>query len=127
MRQSSGERKPVTVTPLIVQAGPEDDQTVLVHLFHELIGDARAREMAENVRSLLSAERGLPGPAPNPLTDRELEVLRLLALSIEDAEIADKLDISRHTVLIHIRNAREKLNVRNRMDAVLVAQRRGLL
>ena len=126
MRQSSGERKPVTVTPLIVQAGPEDDQTVLVHLFHELIDDTRAREVAENVQSLFSVERGMQGPDPNPLTDRELEVLRLLALSLEDAEIADQLDISRHTVLTRIRNAREKLNARNRTEAILIALRRGL-
>ncbi|MCY4652885.1 MAG: PAS domain-containing protein [Dehalococcoidia bacterium] len=59
MRQSSGERKPVTVTPLIIQVGRESEPTILVHLFHELIDNTRAREVAENVQSLLSVERGL--------------------------------------------------------------------
>ena len=93
----------------------------------ELIDDTRAREVAENIQSLLSVEMGRPGPAPNPLTDRELEVLRLLALSLEDAEIADQLGISPLTVQTHIRNARKKLNAKNRMEAILIALHRGLL
>ena len=127
MRQVSGERKPVTVTPLIIHMSPEDEPTILVHLFHELIDDTRAREVAEDVQSLLLVERGLPEGAPSSLTRRELEVLRLLAISIEDSEIADQLDISRHTVLTHIRNARKKLNAKNRTEAILIALRRSLL
>lgn len=60
-------------------------------------------------------------------TIREMEVLRLLALGHDTKEIADELHISPHTVLNHIRNIREKLQVPTRLGAVLAAQRRGLL
>lgn len=127
MRQSSGERKPVTVTPLIIQVGRESEPTILVHLFHELIDNTRAREVAENVQSLLSVERGLLKGDTSLLTRRELEVLRLLAISLEDSEIAGQLEISPLTVQTHIRNARKKLNAKNRTEAILIALRRGLL
>ncbi len=60
-------------------------------------------------------------------TIRKMEVLRLLALGHDTKEIADELHISPHTVLNHIRNIREKLQVPTRLGAVLAAQRRGLL
>ena len=127
---SSGERKRVTVTPLIIYQGQEDEQSLLVHLFHENTNDARAKTVAENVHSVLSTKRELtetPAAKVKPLTIRELEVLRLLAMALEAGEIADRLDLSYHTVLNHIRNARHKLNAKNRLEAVLAAQRRGLL
>ncbi len=130
----SGRRKRVTVTPFIVNQDQQDDQTLLVHLFHEQIDDARAKTVAENVHSVLSTERERAGSPDAPLTDgakplsiRELEVLRLLAMSLEAGEIAERLELSSHTILNHIRNARQKLKARNRLDAVLAAQRRGLL
>ena len=108
--------------------GHMDDETIVAYLFHDWISDAQAGKVAESVRSLVT-------PTPDcvyddglePLTQRELQALRLVALSLEIPYIADSLGISSHTVLAHIRNARENLKARNRMDAVLIAQRRGLL
>ena len=61
------------------------------------------------------------------LTVREIEVLRLVAASLDIVQIADQLYVSTHTILNHIRNARLKLNAPNKLSAVLSAQRLGLL
>ena len=61
------------------------------------------------------------------LTNRETEVLRLVALSLDSRQLAEELHISEHTVLNHIRNARVKLNAANKLNAVLTARRLGLI
>ena len=61
------------------------------------------------------------------LTNRELKVLRLVALSLDTKQIARELHLSPHTVLNHIRNARVKLNAANKLGAVLTARRLGLI
>lgn len=122
MRHSSGERKPVSVIPLIVHAGHDEDGTVIIHLFHERMDNARAEEVAESVRSLIVSDDDFHPPTPS-----ELRVLRMVASSMEDAEIADRLGVTLHTVHAHIRNVRKKLKAKDRLEAVMVAQRRGLL
>jgi LuxR family maltose regulon positive regulatory protein len=82
------------------------------------------------VRTLLAALSGAseddPGlafapdrqPLFEPLTERELEVLRLLAEGMTNPEIGERLYISRPTVKTHVRNIFGKLDVHNRRDAV---------
>ena len=65
-------------------------------------------------------------PAPR-LTDRELEVLRLVALGKSNREIAGDLFISENTVKNHVRNILEKLHLHTRMEAVMYAVREKLL
>ena len=62
-----------------------------------------------------------------PLTVRELEVVRLLAEGEKVALISRRLHLSEHTVLNHIRNARESLGVANRLELVTRVRRLGLL
>ena len=61
------------------------------------------------------------------LTQRELEVLRLVSLGWRTPRIADELGISYHTVRNHIRHCRRKLGAATKLDAVLTAIRRGIL
>ncbi len=61
---------------------------------------------------------------PVPLTDRETEVLRLLAERLSNKEIAHRLVVSTHTVRNHTANIFGKLQVENRVQAV-VAGRTG--
>jgi DNA-binding NarL/FixJ family response regulator len=65
-------------------------------------------------------------PAPR-LTERELEVLRLVARGMNNRDIARQLFISENTVKNHIRNILEKLQLHSRMEAVVYAVREKLL
>jgi len=65
-------------------------------------------------------------PTPDPLTPRELEVLRLIAQGLDNQEIADKLVISEATVRTHVSNILGKLHVASRTQAALYALREGL-
>ena len=66
------------------------------------------------------------GPS-SPLTARELAVLRLLARGAETADIARELGISATTVRNHVQHLLEKLGAHNRLQAVSLARRHGLL
>ena len=61
------------------------------------------------------------------LTDRELEVLRLVARGLANKEIAHQLFISENTVKNHVRNILEKLHLHSRVEAAVYAHRQHLL
>ncbi|MBM9487368.1 helix-turn-helix transcriptional regulator [Pseudomonas sp. ICBG1301] len=67
------------------------------------------------------------GAADNPLSQRELEVLQLIALGNSNLEIADRLFISLHTVKTHARRIHSKLGVERRTQAVAKAKTLGLM
>jgi LuxR family maltose regulon positive regulatory protein len=62
-----------------------------------------------------------------PLSERELEVLRLIADGLSNAEIADKLVIAQGTVKRHINNIYGKLGVQSRTQAVARGRELNLL
>jgi DNA-binding NarL/FixJ family response regulator len=64
------------------------------------------------------------GPA---LTERENQVLKLLAVGMSNREIGDRLVISEATVKFHVRNLRDKLEVRRRTQIVHTATRQGIV
>ena len=68
-----------------------------------------------------------PDDQPGDLTPREMEVMRLLVSGLRNAEIADKLTISRRTVETHRANIMQKLDLRTQDDLVRYALRRGLV
>jgi DNA-binding NarL/FixJ family response regulator len=73
---------------------------------------------------------GAPAPQPSadsPLTPRELDVLRLIADGVGNAEIAERLHIGLGTVKGHIRDILEKLSAADRTQAAVNALRRGYL
>ena len=65
-------------------------------------------------------------PTPEPLTEREVEVLQLVAQGISNQEISARLVISDATVRTHIGNILNKLHLANRVQAALYALRKGL-
>lgn len=89
--------------------------------------------IARKVVMRMSAEhnRGHPRPAdelaPETLTARELEILTLLADGMNNRAIAESLVISDRTVQAHLTSIFAKLHVTSRLEAVLLAIRRGLL
>jgi DNA-binding NarL/FixJ family response regulator len=72
----------------------------------------------------------LPRPAPpkelDDLSERELEVFRLIARGLSNGEIAQELYISETTVKTHITHILQKLNLRDRVQAVVLAYQTGI-
>ena len=83
--------------------------------------DARLAE------SLVSAREGLPSPLAENLTQRELQVLQVLAEGLPNKSIASELGISEHTVRFHVNSILGKLGAQSRTQAVSLAARLGLI
>ncbi len=92
--------------------------------------DLEARDLAAAVRMVGLGMTMFPPkseqPKP-PLTEREREVLDLIAVGSTNREIAETLFLSPHTVKEHTSTLYRKLGARNRAEAVQLAQRIGLL
>jgi DNA-binding NarL/FixJ family response regulator len=74
----------------------------------------------------LRQDRQSAGPSPGPLdelTDREHQILELLATGISNKEIARELNLSEKTIKHYMTNILQKLQVRNRVEAALLAQK----
>ncbi|MFI6977295.1 helix-turn-helix transcriptional regulator [Embleya sp. NPDC050154] len=106
-------------------AHPKPAATLRPRIPHPTI----ATPKAASAESTESAESTRPVPRaahPDRLTDREVEVLRLIVDGLTNAGIAAALSIGEATVKTHINNAFAKINARNRADAVRYADSRGL-
>ncbi len=92
-----------------------------------LISPSMASKLLSEFTSLAKkADDRQSVPTPR-LTDRELEVLKLVAEGMSNKEIAGELFISENTVKNHVRNILEKLHLHSRMEAVVYAVREKLL
>jgi len=79
------------------------------------------------VHHLAQSFRSVPTVAPQELSERELEVLRLLATGLATESIAADLHLSVHTVRNHIRHILEKIGAHSRLEAVAVATHEGII
>jgi DNA-binding NarL/FixJ family response regulator len=111
-----------------------------------LLKDVEPNELVDAIR-VVAAGNSLFGPAaterlvarfaqePEPaavrslddLTDREREILRLLATGLSNAELAQRLHLSETTVKTHVSAVLRKLRVRDRVQAVIAAYEAGLV
>jgi len=99
-----------------------------------LLKDMRAEELADAVRRVRQGLRVIdPELAteswvePDPLTDRERQVLRLAGDGVTSAEIADQLSLSEGTVRNYLSEAISKLGAGNRIEAARIARTKGWL
>jgi len=94
-----------------------------------LINPSMAAKLITEFATLAKREADeQPEQLPVPkLTDREMEVLKLVAKGASNRDIAKALFISENTVKNHVRNILEKLQIHSRMEAVMVAVREKLI
>ncbi|PVG83108.1 DNA-binding response regulator [Nocardioides gansuensis] len=97
----------------------------VVHEGQSLISPSMAVKLIDEFKSMSKPEKA-QGPGFK-LTDRELEVLRLVAKGMNNRDVAKALFISENTVKNHVRNILEKLQLHSRMEAVMFAMREKLL
>jgi DNA-binding NarL/FixJ family response regulator len=100
-----------------------------VHGGQSLINPSMAAKLLTEFATLAKhdqEERVEQVPAPK-LTDREMQVLKLVARGMNNRDIAKELFISENTVKNHVRNILEKLQIHSRMEAVMIAVREKLI
>jgi DNA-binding NarL/FixJ family response regulator len=98
--------------------------------FEELWGNWRRLTLDEAVAAVERARQSgqtAAASAANGLTERELEVIRLVAEGLSNAEIGARLFVSEHTVHRHLANIRRKLKLSSRAAVAVHAARHGLL
>lgn len=99
-----------------------------VHAGEAILAPVMAARLLEEFRSLAAAPPRESAAAPSPeLSERELDVLRLVAQGLSNKEIADALNLSEHTVKTHLANILAKLHLRSRAHAAAYAVQAGLV
>ena len=100
----------------------------VVHSGESLIQPALAKKVLKEFAHLAKETHAPQKHTPiRELSDREVEVLKLVAEGNSNKEIADKLSISEKTVKAHLRSTFRKLEVSDRAQAVAYAMRKGLV
>jgi len=89
--------------------------------------EGETKDQRPKTKAADSSSTFRPSTLVEPLSEREMEVLRLLTTSLSSTEIAEELVISVHTVRSHIKSIYGKLNVHRRMDAIQRAKELELL
>lgn len=114
---------------LLKDVPPEDlvDAIKVVAAGEALLAPSVTRRLLDQVASRLPAMSRTPNPAIAGLTDRELEVFKLVAHGLSNAEIADRLVLSETTVKTHVSRILAKLELRDRVQAVVFAFEAGLV
>jgi DNA-binding NarL/FixJ family response regulator len=119
---------------LLKDADPEDMLSAIrtVHRGDAVIAPSSTRRLLEHLVEVLPADA--PGDESDPrharvaeLTDREREVLVLMARGRSNTEIADELFVAEATVKTHVGRVLAKLGARDRVQAVVVAYETGLV
>src|SRR5436190_6146737 len=113
----------------LLKTTPVEEITAGIHAAAEgasLLSPVVAAQLLDHVRENAASLRVGADPV-GELTPRELEVLRLMALGLENAEIARELVISTRTARNHVASILEKLQMHNRIQAAVYAVRHGVV
>jgi DNA-binding NarL/FixJ family response regulator len=92
-----------------------------------LLAPSITRRLLDRFAEQAPQEQVKPPPQLEALTERELEVLKLIAKGWSNAELAEKLFLSETTVKTHVSSVLRKLGLRDRVQAVVVAYEAGLV
>ncbi|MCB8983764.1 MAG: LuxR family transcriptional regulator [Ardenticatenaceae bacterium] len=128
--QSLGEALALAAPGCLVRLFVDEGQPMAA-LLREAVKRGMAPVFAQQVLEALGATAVAPSPTaqplPDPLSDRELEVLKLLTTNLTGPEIARELMISLNTMRTHTKNIYSKLGVNSRRTAVRRAEELNLL
>jgi DNA-binding NarL/FixJ family response regulator len=111
----------------LLKDAPEEQLVAGIRIVSDggsLFAPAVTRRLIERFAGAAPQE---PPPALAELTPRELEVLRLLARGLSNAEIASELVLSEHTAKTHVAHILGKLDLRDRVQAVVLAYESGIV
>jgi DNA-binding NarL/FixJ family response regulator len=109
---------------------PPEQLVQAIHVVAEgeaLIAPSITKRLIEEFVRAGGATHSEPPPGVAELTSRELEVLRLIARGLSNAEIAKELFVSETTVKTHVARVLMKLHIRDRVQAVVLAYESGLV
>jgi DNA-binding NarL/FixJ family response regulator len=114
---------------LLKDSPPEDlvEAIKIVAAGDALLAPSITRRLLDRVATRLPPATDAAIPALSELTERELEVLKLVARGLSNAEIAEKLVVSETTVKTHVSRVLAKLDLRDRVQAVILAYESGLV
>jgi DNA-binding NarL/FixJ family response regulator len=98
-----------------------------VHSGDAVVAPSTTRRLLDRFAPMLPAADAPPPPSLAGLTDREREVLILIAQGLSNAEIANRLVLSEATVKTHVGRILMKLELRDRVQAVVLAYETGLV
>ena len=106
----------------------DTDPDELVQAIHQVARGEASLQPAIARRLLLELHRPIEAqqPTEDPLTEREVEVLRLVAQGLSNRQIGDRLVITERTVCTHVSNILGKLHLASRTQAALYALKEGL-
>ena len=96
-----------------------------IRLVVALLAASVTRRLLDRFAAVLPDDGDKPGL--DELTEREVEVLRLVALALTNAEIAERLVLTEATVKTHVSSVLRKLGLRDRVQAVVLAYDVGLV
>jgi len=106
---------------LFADLGPQ-----MFGLLKQLVRQNVALDYIGQILAAFREDERAVGPEAEPLTNRELDVLELLAQRLSNKEIAEKLFISGETIKSHLQNIFQKLEVSKRREAVEKAKKVGI-
>jgi len=114
---------------LLKDVPPEDmlDAIRTVHAGDGVIAPSSTKRLIEHLAQILPAEQKAPPAVLDALTEREREVLVLMARGRNNSEIAAELYVAEATVKTHVGRVLAKLGARDRVQAVVVAYETGLV
>lgn len=92
-----------------------------------LLAPSVTRRLIEDIGKRPARDASISAPGLDQLTERELEVLRLVAKGLSNAEIAEQLYLGEATIKTHVGRMLMKLNIRDRVQAVVLAYESGLI
>ena len=127
----SGRRIWVSVSTLVFE-NPRNHRRMIVHLAHDITETKKNEELLHKMidvsRQLSNIQEVALKPMPiTPLSEQEIEILRLFSMGKNSAEIARKMKITLQTLRNHLHHINQKLHTHNRLEAVTHAMQRKLL